>query len=137
MKRIGKRAVAALFTAFLKFKGRYIMDRQNVIDNIIVNYGQYGIDINTIEELINSGEAKGWSYSVIYTGLRLALSSVFGTKEYFFMDEISEALGMTPEEVENMRNEVSAAGFNPDEFVFPLNNENKRVLLPSNYLKEG
>lgn len=67
----------------------------------------------------------------------MALSSVFGTKEYFFMDEISEALGMTPEEVENMRNEVSAAGFNPDEFVFPLNNENKRVLLPSNYLKEG
>ena len=113
------------------------MDRQNVIDNIIVNYGQYGIDINTIEELMNSGEAKGWSYSVIYTGLRLALSSVFGTKEYFFMDEISEAFGMTPEEVENMRNEVSAAGFNPDEFVFPLNNENKRVLLPSNYLKEG
>ena len=117
------------------------MDRQNVIDNIIVNYGQYGIGINTIEELINSGEEKGWSYSVIYTGLRLALSSVFGTKEYFFMDEISEALGMTPEEVkeevENMRNEVSAAGFNPDELVFLHNNENKRVLLPSNYLKEG
>ena len=44
------------------------MTRKDVINNIMVNYGPYGVDIEIIEEQIKSGEAQGFSYQTLYTG---------------------------------------------------------------------
>ena len=36
-----------------------------------------------IEKIIDSGEAEGFSYSMIYTGIRMAIAEEFGIDEQF------------------------------------------------------
>lgn len=43
------------------------MTRKDVINNIMVNYSPYGVDIETIEEQIKSGEAQVFLPNDIYS----------------------------------------------------------------------
>ena len=115
------------------------MSRQDVINNIMANYSQYGVDRETIEEQIRSGEAEGFSYQTIYTGLRMAMASAFGTNEYFTPAEMAEALGSTEEEIiqqiEQMKEDIIAMGLNPDDYVHEVKPEEKqRFVLPPGFL---
>lgn len=115
------------------------MTRQDVLNNIRTNYGQYDIDMEAIEENIRSGEAQGFSYQTIYTGLRMALSTAFGVHELFTPAELAEALGTTEteiaKEVEAMREAVAAAGGDPDEYAYKVEPEGvKRFILPAGFL---
>ena len=115
------------------------MTRQDVINNIMANYGRYGMDRETIEQQIRSGEAEGFSYQTIYTGLRMALSGAFGTDEYFTPAEMAEALGKTEEEIiqqiEQMKEDIVAMGLNPSDYVHEVAPEEKRrFVLPPGFL---
>lgn len=110
------------------------MTRDDVINNIKSNYSQYGIDMKTIEDNIRSGESHGFSYQTIYTGLRMALSSTFGINEFFTVDEIAEALGESREniisQIEEMREEIAAAGLDPDDYALPTSSPQRFVIPP-------
>lgn len=115
------------------------MSRQDVINNIMASYGRFGVTVDLIEEDIRSGEEQGFSYLTIYTILRMALASAFGTEEYFTPAELAEALGMTEEEViqeiERMRENIAAMGLNPDDYTYKIDSEDKKnFILPPGYL---
>lgn len=109
------------------------MTRTDVINNLIVNYGRYGIDIEAIEEQIKSGEAQGFSYQTIYTGLRMALGSIFGVEEHFTPAELAEAFGVSEEEIiqeiEDMRKNISDMGLDPDDYVREIKSEERQCFL--------
>ncbi len=94
------------------------MLREDVIINIMLNYGKYGITLEWLEEQIRSGECKGFSYQTIYTGLRMALSNNTDHEELFSVGDIAEALGVTEEEIiqqiEMLKEKMKAAGEDPD-----------------------
>lgn len=115
------------------------MTREDVLNNIRVNYRQFGVDTDEIETMIRSGEAEGFSYQTIYTGIRMALSSIFDTKEYFTPAEVAEALGVTEneiiEEIENMRDSIAASGGDPDEYARKVDPQDKMsFILPAEFL---
>ena len=115
------------------------MTRQDVIDNIMANYSRYGVDRETIEQRIRSGEAEGFSYQTIYTGLWMALAGAFGSDEYFTPAEMAEALGTTEEEIitqiEQMKADISAMGLNPSDYVHEVTSEKRRrFVLPPGFL---
>ncbi len=109
------------------------MTRTDVINNLIVNYGRYDIDIEAIEEQIKSGEAQGFSYQTIYTGLRMALGSTFGVEEHFTPAELAEAFGVSEEEIiqeiEDMRKNISDMGLDPDDYAREIKSEERQCFL--------
>lgn len=116
------------------------MTRKDVINNIMVNYGPYGVDIETIEEQIKSGEAQGFSYQTIYTGLRMALGKAFGVEEHFTPGELAEAFGVSEEEIiqeiEAMRENLAIMGLNPDDYARERSaEERQQFILPKGFLK--
>jgi len=63
------------------------MDKQTVIQNILTNYGKYGITEETIIPLIDSGEQQGFSYDLIYLGLKMELCKLAGEEFYCTSDD--------------------------------------------------
>lgn len=115
------------------------MTRKDLLNNIMVNYGPYGVDRETIEEEIKSGEAQGFSYQTIYTGLRMVLGRVFGVEEHFTPAELAEALGVSEEEIireiEDMRENISDMGLDPDDYAREIKpSERQRFILPKDFL---
>ena len=47
-----------------------IMDREMVIQNIMVNYGKYGITQDIVEEVIDAGIEGGMSYDLFAEGFQ-------------------------------------------------------------------
>lgn len=97
------------------------MTRKDVIDNIMATYRKYGFTRQEVEEQVKGGEARGFSYQTIYTGLRMAFGGITGEEEHFTVQEMAEALGETEEnivkQIEEMREQIREAGGNPDEYA--------------------
>lgn len=115
------------------------MTREDVFMNIKNNYGKYGVSDAEIEEQITSGEAQGFSYRTIYTGLRMAYGRSYNVEEYFTPDEMAEALGVTEEEViehiEQLRAEAEAMGEDADSIAYKTEpSEAVRFIIPANFL---
>ena len=119
-------------------EGDMTMTREDIFKNIQVNYGKFDIDMNMLEEKIQSGEAEGFSYRTIYTGLRMALSATYGTNELFSVSELAETLGETEEGmlelIEEAREELIAMGEDPDEY-FP-GVPSTKFMLPKGFLQQ-
>lgn len=96
------------------------MDRQTVIQNIINNYSQYGITEETIIPLIDSGVEQGFSYDLIYLGLKMELCKLAGEEFYCTSSEMARAFGVSNEEIneciKEARQELIECGENPDEY---------------------
>ena len=54
------------------------MTRNEVLDKLLSKYGKYGYTRLKISGLIKDGEKHGFSYTMIYNGLRMAFSNVTG-----------------------------------------------------------
>ena len=50
------------------------MTRNEVLDKLLSKYGKYGYTRLKISGLIKDGEKHGFSYTMIYNGLRMAFS---------------------------------------------------------------
>lgn len=116
------------------------MTREDVINNIMVNYQEYGIDRDWLEESIRSGEEQGFSYQTIYTGLRMALGSATGQEELFTVAEMAEALGEPEEEIirqiEELTGELQEAGEDTEQYFRRYDTgEAHRFLIPPGGLK--
>lgn len=96
------------------------MDRQTVIQNILTNYGEYGITEETIIPLIDSGIQQGLSYDLIYLGLKMELCKLTGEEFYYTSSDMARAFNVSNEEMDKIiqesRQELAAEGENPDDY---------------------
>lgn len=96
------------------------MDKETLIQNIINNYGSYGITRELIEPLIDSGIAEGFTYDLIYLQLKAELSKLAGEEFYCTSEDMARAFGVSVDEmnriIEESRKELAVAGENPDEY---------------------
>lgn len=96
------------------------MDRQTVIQNVLINYSQCGITEETIIPLIDSGIKQGLSYDLIYLGLKMELCKLAGEEFYCTSSDMARAFGVSNEEmnriIEESRQELAAEGKNPDDY---------------------
>lgn len=96
------------------------MTRQTVIQNILINYGQYGITEETIIPLIDSGIQQGLSYDLIYLGLKMELCKLAGEEFYCTSSDVARAFNVSNEEIneriKEARQELVEAGENPDDY---------------------
>ena len=117
------------------------MTREDVFNNIKANYGKYGLTDDDINKEIESGEAHGFSYQTIYTGLKMALGRAFNTEEYFTPEEVVEAMGVSVEEViaeiEAARQQAIENGEDADEIAYKTEPEElQRFIIPAGFLSK-
>lgn len=101
------------------------MDRETLIQNILVNYGKYGITRTDLEPIIDDGiQNYNLSLEAVYSGLKMSLASAFNEHELFTMADVMAITGETKEElskrIEECRIELLAAGENPDDYFKPI-----------------
>lgn len=109
-----------------------IMDRETVINNLVVNYGKYGITREKLEPIIDDGiQNFNLSLEIIYSGLRMSLASEFDEHEYFSLDDVMAITGESREEIlqriEQCRQELIDAGENPEEYFKPVETQRAAV----------
>lgn len=96
------------------------MDRETVIQNILINYAQYGITEETIIPLIDSGIEQGLSYDLIYLGLKMQLCKLAGEEFLCSSSDMARAFNMSLDEMQKIiketREELIESGENPDEY---------------------
>ncbi len=101
------------------------MDREMVINNLLTNYGKYGITRAELEPIVDDGiQNYDLSLEAIYSGLRMSLASAFNEHEYFSLDDVMAITGESREELlqrmEQCRQELIEAGENPDDYFKPV-----------------
>ena len=101
------------------------MDREMVINNLLMNYGKYSVTRAELEPIIDDGiQNYDLSLEAIYSGLRMSLASAFNEHEYFSLDDVMAITGESLEEllqrIEQCRQELIEAGENPDEYFKPI-----------------
>ena len=101
------------------------MDREMVINNLLMNYGKYGVTRAELEPIIDDGiQNYDLSLEAIYSGLRMSLAFAFNEHEYFSLDDVMAITGESREEllqrIEQCRQELIEAGENPDEYFKPI-----------------
>ena len=100
-----------------------MLDREMIINNLLANYGKYGVTRTELEPIIDDGiQNYDLSLETIYSGLRMSLASAFN--EHFSLDDVMAITGESREEllqrIEQCRQELIEAGENPDEYFKPI-----------------
>lgn len=76
------------------------MDKDTLINNLLANYGKYGVTRAELEHSIDSGiNDYDLSLEAIYSGLRMSLASAFNEHEYFSLDDVMAITGESWEEL--------------------------------------
>ena len=76
------------------------MDREMVINNLLMNYGKYSVTRAELEPIIDDGiQNYDLSLEAIYSGLRMSLASAFNEHEYFSLDDVMAITGESREEL--------------------------------------
>ena len=103
------------------------MNRKTIIQNVMNNYGNY-ITKEELDNLIDSGLRQGFSYDLIYLGLKYSLSDVAGEEFVCTSSDMAREFGMSDDEmnrtIKEAREELISNGENPDEYfkqVQPMN----------------
>lgn len=96
------------------------MTRELIIQNIMNNYGQYGITADMVEEVIDAGLEGGMSYDLIYLDMCRRISDITGEEFVCSASDMARAFGVSNAEmekiIEDARQELIEAGEDPDEY---------------------
>lgn len=96
------------------------MNKGIVIQNLVTNYGKYGITREVLEPLIDDGVAEGFTYDLIYLSLEAELSKLAGQEFFCTSEDMARAFNVSEDEmnriIEEAREELIEAGENPDEY---------------------
>lgn len=96
------------------------MDRETVLQNIMVNYGKYGITEDMVEEVIDAGLEGGMSYELIYWDICRKISEITSEEFVCTSSDMARAFNVSEDEmnriIEEAREELIEAGENPDEY---------------------
>ncbi len=96
------------------------MDREMIIQNIMNNYGKYGITTDMVEEVIDTRLEEGMNYDMIYLDICRRISDITGEEYLCSASDMAKAYGVSEDEIlrliEEAREELIEAGENPDEY---------------------
>lgn len=96
------------------------MDRETIIQNIMANYGKYGITQDMVEVVIDAGIEGGMSYDLIYLDTMRRISEITGEEFLYSSSDMARAFGVIDNEMDKIikeaREELIKAGENPDEY---------------------
>lgn len=96
------------------------MDRETIIQNIMANYGKYGIAQDMVEVVIDAGIEGGMSYDLIYLDTMRRISEITGEEFLYSSSDMARAFGVTDNEMDKIikeaREELIESGENPDEY---------------------
>lgn len=101
------------------------MNKTTIIQNIITNYGRYGVTSEIIKKdiipLIDNGIKEGFTYDLTYLNLRAMLDRLTGQEFYCTSNEMARAFGVSDDEINRIinkaRQELAEAGENPDDYL--------------------
>ena len=100
------------------------MDRETVIQNIMNNYGKYGIAIDMVEEVIGAGIEGRMSYDLIYLDICRRISEITGEEFVCSASDMARAYGVSLDEMEKIisdaREELIESGVDPDEYFWEV-----------------
>lgn len=96
------------------------MDRKTVLQNIMNNYGKYGITEDMVNEVIDAGFEGGMSYELIYWDICRKISEITGEEFFCTSSDMARAFDISEDEmnriIEEAREELAASGEDPDEY---------------------
>lgn len=96
------------------------VDRETVLQNIMFNYGKYGITEDMVNKVIDTGLEGGLSYDFIYLDVCRKICEITGEEFFCTSSDMARAFGMSDEEmdriIEEARKELIEAGQDPDEY---------------------
>lgn len=97
------------------------MTVNDAVNNLYTTYAKYGTTKQFLREMIESGIKQGFSVRAAYNGVRMCLGKETEEREYFTLDELQEITGESREELvaraDQMRNDLRAAGEDPDDYI--------------------
>ena len=111
------------------------MNKDTLINNLLVNYGKYGVTRAELEPIIDDDIQKfDLSLEAIYSSLRMSLASAFNEHEYFSLDDVmaitGESQGELLQRIEQCRQELIEAGKPRQVFQANRATEGSSLLLP-------
>lgn len=77
---------------------------------IAARYKEQGISVYLIDDLVRSGLEHGLTRKAVLAGVRMGLAKEYGQHEYFTAQDVSEILGATVEEADNLLIEQAKEG---------------------------
>lgn len=96
------------------------MDRETVLQNIMNNYGKYGITPDMVSEVIDAGIEGGLTYEFIYYDTCRKISEITGEEFYCTSSDMAKAFNVSQEEmdriIEEARQELIKSGEDPDQY---------------------
>lgn len=96
------------------------MTRELIIQNIMNNYGKYGITKDMVEEVIDSGLEEGMNYDMVYLDMCRRISEITGEEFVCSASDLARAYNVSDAEMEKIiadaREELIESGENPDEY---------------------
>ena len=96
------------------------MDREMVMQNIMTNYGKYGITTDMVNDVIDAGLEGGLTYEFIYYDICRKISEITGEEFLYSSSDMARAFGVIDNEMDKIikeaREELIEAGENPDEY---------------------
>lgn len=96
------------------------MDREMVLQNIMVNYGKYGITEDMVNKVIDTGLEGGLTYEFIYYDLCRKISEITGEEFVCTSSDMAKAFNVSQKEmdrkIEEARQELIEADEDPDEY---------------------
>lgn len=114
------------------------MTVNDAVNNLFSTYSKYGTTKELLRNMIENGIKRGFSVRTAYNGVRMCLGKETGEREYFTLDELQEITGESREELvaraEQMKNELRAAGKNPDEYIKEIPSAGHNILYFPNGL---
>lgn len=108
------------------------MTFQEVLSNLCARYGKYGFEREVLAQLLNMGiYDHRFSVRAAYNGIRMSLAQFTGEQELFSIEDVTEITGESREwviaQIEQCRDELVAAGENPDDYFVPAEPEPKKI----------
>lgn len=101
-------------------KEKTTMTRELIIQNIMNNYGKYGITQDMVEEVIDTGLEDGMSYDLIYLDMCRRISEITGEEFVCTSSDMARAFNVSDDEMDKIikeaRQELIEAGEDPDEY---------------------
>lgn len=96
------------------------MDREMVMQNIMTNYGKYGITTDMVNDVIDAGLEGGLTYEFIYYDICRKISEITGEEFFCTSSDMAKAFNVSEDEmqkiIEEAREELIEAGEDPDEY---------------------
>lgn len=108
------------------------MTYQEALDSLHAKYDKYGYERELLAQLLNVGICNyGLSVRSAYNGARMSLAQFTGEHELFSIEDVMEITGESREwviaQIEQCRDELVAAGENPDDYFIPAEPEPEKI----------